>query len=394
MTRPPGHAGYRGEPYQPERHPEENPDGYGQGDGYRHQDGGSGDTSRVEWGSDDAYRSGSGTPDRYAGPAWGHGQQPDPYRHDPAPSGFDREPWHSPDVGRDPGRPETPHRPESYHGGYAGGDHRYADRGIPSPRAPSSGQPAYGEPSSGAPAFGTPLDDQPTAYLSPVPAHDHPAHDHRYRDDPLPPARSTGWEGRTQDFDGLGAAREFGDPGTRTHDLGAPGAHSRELGDRRSGPALPAARKPAGRLVGVAAGVVTLLVAGVLLVYGSGVGGPEVSAHPDLVEPTRVVDKWLTAMFIRKDPQEMLRYTCEREADRAEVDKAIGSVRKAERDARAAKVTMKVIWSEPAEVSKDARQARVTSTLTVTIGRRVQKTPADFGLVFESGWRVCDADMP
>jgi hypothetical protein len=141
------------------------------------------------------------------------------------------------------------------------------------------------------------------------------------------------------------------------------------------------------------AGVVVLLVAGLLLVSGNGSGPDYASVPPDLVKPASVVDRWLTAMFIQKDPAGMLRYTCKREADRAQVDDAIRSVRKAERDAKVARLTMKVNWSEPAEVSKDDEQAKVRTTMTVVVGKRTQKTPANFGLVFEAGWRVCDTDL-
>jgi hypothetical protein len=148
-----------------------------------------------------------------------------------------------------------------------------------------------------------------------------------------------------------------------------------------------------GRLVAVLAGFVVLLVAGLLWVGGGSSGPDDESVPPDLARPAKVVDRWLTAMFIRKDPEEMLRYTCEREAHRAQVDDAIKSVRKAERDAKAAKLTMKVSWSEPTEVSEDDGKAEVRSTLTVVVGKRAQKTPANFGLVFEAGWRVCDTDL-
>jgi len=313
MTRPPGHAGYWGEPYQPERHSQQDRDGYGQdgngsGDGYRH-----------EPGSGDGYRPESG----HSGPAWGYGQQqPDPY-HRPesydSVGTYDRAGAYDPAGAYD--RADSYHRPETY------------DRAD-----------AYHRPETyHAPSAGVPMDEQPTAYLPAVP----------------------------------------------TIDLGDRTA----VQDRPPG-GKPTAGRATGRLVGVVAGVTTLLVAGLLLVYGSGVSGPDAPAHPDLVEPTKVVNQWLTAMFVHKDPAEMLRYTCKREARRAEVDKAINSVKKAERDAKAARVRMTVAWSKPTEVSKDDKQARVTSTLTVTIGRRVQQTPADFGLVFESGWRVCDADMP
>lgn len=168
-------------------------------------------------------------------------------------------------------------------------------------------------------------------------------------------------------------------------------AHGYPNGQRP--PRKPGTRKRAALLVGVIGGVVLVAAAGLLLVNRGGSQPGDPSVPPDLAHPTRVVDRWLTAMFIKKDPEEMLRYTCKREADRALVDDAIRSVRKAERDARVARLTMKVSWSEPAEVTMDDEQAKVTSTLTVTVGKRVQKTPAAFDLVFEAGWRVCDTDL-
>lgn len=153
-------------------------------------------------------------------------------------------------------------------------------------------------------------------------------------------------------------------------------------------------------MVGVVGVVLVLLLAGgvgyTLVGQGSGgspSGGASPSVNPELSDPTTVVHHWLKAMFVLKDPDEMLKYTCKKEADRAKLADTVDTVKKAEKDAKDADLAMKVTWSKPSEQSREDTKATVKATITVVVGKNTQKTPANFDLVFESGWKVCDAGM-
>ncbi|MGH3739319.1 MAG: hypothetical protein ACRDT6_27520, partial [Micromonosporaceae bacterium] len=162
----------------------------------------------------------------------------------------------------------------------------------------------------------------------------------------------------------------------------------------------PPARRGAGRALGVLAAVVAVMLAlgaAAYLFLGDDSGDAADSASPGtdpvFSDPAKVVDRWLNAMFILKDVDQMIRYTCKKEADRAEVEKAVKGVRKAEQDAKAAKLSMKVSWSAPTEESRGVSTAKVTSTLKVVVGKKADEKHADFDLVDEAGWKVCDAEM-
>lgn len=165
---------------------------------------------------------------------------------------------------------------------------------------------------------------------------------------------------------------------------------------RPSGPDKP---RPFSAVLGVVAGVVAVALLGlavvVLLRHGE-TGGTAAAGRtidPVSSDPTLVVDRWLNAMFVRRDADEMIKYTCKREADPDDVAAVIKKAEQAEQDAKAAKLTMKVSWTKPREVSRDEETAKVTSTLSVAIGDNTKKTAAKFDLVFETGWKVCDAEM-
>ncbi|MQA26513.1 MAG: hypothetical protein GEU94_13825 [Micromonosporaceae bacterium] len=165
----------------------------------------------------------------------------------------------------------------------------------------------------------------------------------------------------------------------------------------------PTRRSHTGLVVGLVSGVVVLLLlglGGVFLLGGrSGPGGAEVAGSSDagdssdLVEPVSVVDGWLTAMFVDKSAEGMLKHTCAKESDQSEVDDAIKAVNRAEKDAADAGVSFKVTWSEPEEISRTDSKARVKTTLTVAVGDKTEKKNTKLALVYEKGWKVCDAQM-
>ena len=152
-------------------------------------------------------------------------------------------------------------------------------------------------------------------------------------------------------------------------------------------------RRRTGMVVGIVAAVLVLALIGTVgfLLWDRAPQTPTAHGATPAPEPVQVVDRWLNAMFVAKDADELLKYTCKREADRDKINGAIESVKKAEQDAEAADLTLTVSWTKPKEESRDDKQAKVTSTLKVVVGEEIQETPADFNLVYESGWKVCDA---
>lgn len=251
------------------------------------------------------------------------------------------------------------YREETYPDTYHAHSHGAPGNGYgrPGQRGGGFGPPDWRDPPD---TGGTPLSEQPTAYLPAVPAAEPDRRADRRPD-----------RGRTNQ--------------SRTRHDRAPNRDVSQTVRRSSN----------GMLVGMLGAAVVLLAGGFLLVNQPNGTSPQADSavHPDFARPTTVVNRWLSAVFINKDPEETLRYTCQREADRAEVNRTIDSVKLAERDAKVAKLTMKVAWSPPAEVAKSDKRATVTSTLTVALGDRVQTTAADFNLIFETGWRVCDTQI-
>ncbi|MGH3657580.1 MAG: hypothetical protein ACRDUA_13065 [Micromonosporaceae bacterium] len=299
--------------------------------------------------------------DPYGGPGYGSdpyrqpGNEPDPYRHAPDPSGPTRSRYgdHHAGYGEPPSR------------------HGYGE--------PDRDQPRYGEPTPGyrepppRHGYGRPPDSPPTSYRDAPSRH--------YDPDATAQIRMPS---------GFDAPPPYGEPSYGEPPPRAP----------RGG--RPPGRSKVGLLLGIVGGVLALvLIGGAAVVLlggapettgGKKTGSPKV--HPDFADPEKVVDSWLNAMFVLKDPDKMLRYTCKREADRGEVNEAIKTVKDAEADAKDAKLKMKVSWSKPKAVSTGETTTKVTSTLKVVVGDETKNTPARFDLVNEAGWKVCDTEMP
>ncbi|MGH3746536.1 MAG: hypothetical protein ACRDT8_03965 [Micromonosporaceae bacterium] len=117
-------------------------------------------------------------------------------------------------------------------------------------------------------------------------------------------------------------------------------------------------------------------------------------ADATLTGPTKVVDTWLDAMFIRKDTDKTIKLTCRKESGRDNVSKVVDDVKAAEADAKDADLRFRVSWATPKTIEESKAAAKVRTTLNVSLGDRKEEKLADFGLVFESGWKVCDAQLP
>ncbi|MGH3647585.1 MAG: hypothetical protein ACRDTM_10475 [Micromonosporaceae bacterium] len=308
--------------------------------------------------------------------------QPPDYPGQP-PYGSD--PYGEPRYGGDPYRQPGTGRGGGYSDPYRGG---YNDP-PPNPHYNPPPSPRHGRPDT--PGYGPPTGP---SYASPDharPGHARPGHARPNYPEP---------EDATAEFTAPNYARpdharpEYASHNYASHNYGPP------TGPSYRGPEAPPPRRGRALWLGIVGVlIVSMLALGVVaaLVLGDRSDGPagttSPSVDPVFSDPAKVVDRWLNAMFILKDPEEMIRYTCKREADRTEVDDAIKRVKKAEQDAKDAKLTMKVTWSKPTEASKDDSAAKVKATLKVIVGDKTEQKPASFDLVYEAGWKVCDTEM-